>query len=582
MQNLSYSKLAALLLVASSQFIYVVLAVSAPTTTGAPATEMPTVTTPAATSKAPEPKGLTAEFLHKYLAAEIAAQRGEIDFAAGVFFQLAQTTQDARLAERAARAALFGKNQQLAAEATALWLKLDPTSAEAQQTAAQMFIVSGNLVDAKPQLQKLLAKEETRANGFLYLNGLLAKQQDKKAVLKLVEELAQPYPTLAEAQFTLANSAWIAGDDTKALNALTKADQLKSGWEVAALLRGQVLSTQSLDTTINFYKKFLDQYPEANEVRLSLVRALIAQKRNAEAKVEIKKLSTSAKADGDSLALLGLLSYQAGELDDASGYFQDTLKLPRRDNEQTYIYLGQIASKQKKYAEAEKWFNQVKPGDLYLDAQINHAEMLVQSKNVDAAIDMLDNVQNLDEQQQAEVLRVQASLLSQVKRDQEAYDLLEKAVKNLPVTHGIIYDYAMMAEKIKKYDVSERELRRVMVIKPDFAQAYNALGYSLADRNIRLQEAKALIEKALSYSPNDHFTLDSLGWVEYRLGNLAVAAEHLSRAFNVSNDPEIAAHLGEVLWQQGKKDEAKKLWNEAKKASPDNQPLLDTIKKFNS
>ena len=557
MQKLSIIKIAVLVLFASTQVSF-----------AAPAVK--------------ESQGLTPEILHKYLAAEIAGQRGELDFAAQIFYELAQTTQDPRLAERAARAAQFAKNQQLASEATALWIKLDPNSVEAQQSAAQMFVVSGNLIEAKPQLQKLLAKEETRANGFLYLNGLFAKQEDKKAVLKLVEELAQPYPKLAEAQFTVANAAYTAGDDTKALNALTIADKLKPGWEVAALLRGQILSGQSLDTTINFYKKFLTQYPQANDVRLSLVRALIAQKRNAEAKIEIKKLSGTTKVDGDGLALLGLLSYQVNEFDDASQYFQEALKTPRRDNEQIYIYLGQIAAKQKKYAEADKWFNQVKPGDHYLDAKVSQAEILVQTKNVDAAIEMLDAVQDLDEQQQAEILQAEASFLGQAKRDVEAFNLLEKAVNNLPVTHNIIYDYAMSAEKLKKYDIAERELRKVMKVKPDFAQAYNALGYSLAERNIRLDEAKTLIEKALSFNPNDSFTLDSMGWVEYRRGNLDAAVKFLRQAFGVSKDAEIAAHLGEVLWQQGKKEEAKKIWNEAKKVSPDNQPLLDTIKKFNS
>ena len=377
-------------------------------------------------------------------------------------------------------------------------------------------------------------------------------------------------------------AAYTAGDDAKALNALTNADKLKPGWEAAALLRGQVLAGQSLDTTINFYKKFLSQYPQASDVRLSLVRALIAQKRNAEAKVEIKSLSGAAKTDGDALALLGLLSYQANELDDANQYFQEALKIPRRDSEQIYIYLGQIAAKQKKFAEADKWFNQVKPGDHYIDAKVNQAEMLTQNKNVDAAIEMLDALPDLDPQQQAEILHVEANLLGQAKRDTEAFNLMEKAVTNLPVTHNIIYDYAMFAEKIKKYDVAERELRKVMKVKPDFAQAYNALGYSFADRNIRLDEAKTLIEKALSFNPNDSFTLDSMGWVEYRKGNLDAAVGYLKRAFEVSKDPEIAAHLGEVLWQQGKKDEAKKIWSEAKKASPDNQALTDTIKKFNS
>jgi len=153
-------------------------------------------------------------------------------------------------------------------------------------------------------------------------------------------------------------------------------------------------------------------------------------------------------------------------------------------------------------------------------------------------------------------------------------------MNTLPNTPELVYDHAMAAERLQRLDVMEKELRRLIQIKPDFAQAYNALGYSLADHNMRLDEARGLIEKALTLSPNDYFILDSMGWVQYRLGKLDKAADYLRRAYTVQTDPEIAAHLGEVLWQQGKHDEAVKTWEEALREHPDNESLLNTTKKF--
>ena len=168
------------------------------------------------------------------------------------------------------------------------------------------------------------------------------------------------------------------------------------------------------------------------------------------------------------------------------------------------------------------------------------------------------------------------------KRNQDAYDLLDKTVKNMPNTPELVYDYALAAERIQKLDLMESELRKLIAAKPDFAAAYNALGYSFADRNIKLDEAQTLIEKALSITPNDHYMLDSLGWVYYRKGNLDKAIEYLQQAYKVNPDPEIAAHLGEVLWQKGQHEEAKKIWQDALSANPDNQVLRDVSNKFKS
>jgi tetratricopeptide (TPR) repeat protein len=532
-----------------------------------------------AKSKAPQTE-LTAEFVYKYLIGEIAGQRGDLGLASNLFLDLAKSSRDPRLAERAAKAAAYGNKPKTAIQAANLWAELDPSSVEAQQASTQMLLSTGNLAEAKPHLQKLLAKEETRANGFLYLNSLLARQSDKNAVLSLVQELAKPYPDLPEAHFTIAHAAWSAGKNDLALSELNTADKLRPGWEIAAILQGQVLFSQSPDAALVFYHNFLNKHPEANEVRLTTARLLVNQKRFDEAKAEFIKLVEASKGNPEVLVVVGLLSFQAADYAEAEKYFQQALETGFKDPDQVYLYLGQIAERRKHDDEALTWYNKVQPGERYLDAKLSIAAVLARTQSVDAAVQMLDTLEDLNNEQLVLVIQAQANLLGQAKRYQEAYDLLDNAVSNLPNTPEIVYDYAMAAERVQLLDVMERELRKLIQLKPDFAQAYNALGYTLADRNMKLEEAHKLIEKALTLSPNDHFILDSMGWVEYRLGKLDKAADYLRQAYTAQTDPEIAAHLGEVLWQQGKHDEALQTWDEALRAHPENEVLINTTKKF--
>lgn len=525
--------------------------------------------------------GATGEFVFKYLVGEIAGQRGEMGLSSKLFYELAQSSQDPRLAERAAKSAIYSGNLQLAIPATQLWVTLNPTSDEAQQASTQIALSTGNLEQAKPHLQKLLEKEEGRANGFLYLNTLLAREKDKKAVLKLVQELAQPYPKLPEAHFTIAHAAWEAEQSDLAITEADKADAVHPGWEINAVLKGQVLFAKAPDQAINFYRAHLNKYPESNQVRLTLARMLVNQKRLTEAKPEFEKLITGASSTPEMLVVVGLLSAQAEDYQDATRSFEAALVSDFKDKDQLYIYLGQVAEKQKNEAKALTWYQKVEPGDHYVEANIDIANIISHTENVDVAIKKLDDLQDLNDGQLTQVVQAQANLLNQAKRYQEAYEMLAKASANLPTNTALSYDYAMAAERVNQSDVSEKELRKLIQLKPDFAQAYNALGYSLADRNVKLEEAKQLIQKALALSPNDHYILDSMGWVEYRLGDLDQAATHLREAYATQADPEIAAHLGEVLWQQGKKDEALKTWGDALQAHPDSQPLLDATKKFN-
>jgi tetratricopeptide (TPR) repeat protein len=409
---------------------------------------------------------------------------------------------------------------------------------------------------------------------------LFARQSDKEAVLAIVQDLAAKYPNLAEAHFAIAQAAWDAEKNNLALEHLVMAEKLQPGWELAALLQGQILFADNPNAAIDYYKGFLNKHPKANETRLSFARLLVNQKRFDEARKEFVTLANASKENPEILVVIGLLSYQSGAYEEAENYFQQALKTDYQDLDQVYLYLGHNAEKQNKDQVALDWYNKVQPGERYLDAKLNIAYVLNRSQGTDAGIDLLKKLEGLHSVQQATVNQAIASLLTQGKRDAESYAILEETVNTLPNTPEIIYDFAMVAERMKKLDVMERELRKLIQVKPDYAPAYNALGYSFADRNINLQEAHTLIEKALLLSPNDHYIMDSMGWVHYRMGSLEKALDYLQKAYAKQTDPEIAAHLGEVLWQKGKRDEAIKTWEEALQTHPDNEVLLNTSKRF--
>ena len=532
------------------------------------------------------PEGaVTAEFVYRYLIAEVAGQRGDLATSGTIFYELAKTTRNPGLAERAAKVSAYGNVGQLTMPAVKLWAELDPASNEAQQAMTEMLVGSGKLKEAQPFLAQLFVKEETRAGGFLYLSTLLSRNPDKAAVLNLVQALAKSYPELAEAQFAIAQSAWAAHKDSVALDALNKIETLKPDWPIAALLKGQVLSEQNPLTAINFYQDFLDQHPDANEIRLNMAKLMVSQKQYDLAKANFPILLANAKTSeaknaAEITAIIGLLSYQGGDYPAAEGYFQEALKLGFKDADQIYLYLGQVNEKLNQAEQSLSWYNKVAPGQHYLEAQVNIATAMARGGKVDQAIDKLDSLDNLNTQQQIIVIQTEAALLVKAGRHQEAFDLLDKAVKNLPNTADLVYDYALAAERLKKFDLMEAELRKTIADMPNFAAAYNALGYSFADRNIKLNEALSLIEKALSLSPNDHYILDSLGWVHFRKGNLNKALDYLQQAYQYNADPEIAAHLSEVLWQQGKQDQANVVLNEALRNHPENELLKTTRSKL--
>ncbi len=524
-------------------------------------------------------QALTPDILFKFLVAEVAGQRGAIGIAQSAYLDLARQTKDPRIARRAAEVSLFARDQAGALEATRLWAAAEQDSARAQQTLAALLLNEGKVEEAEPVLRTLL-KDDT-ANGFLHLSPLLGKMRDSRAALELVERLAADYPGLPEAHYAVAQAAASAGRFDEAVTALKQADNLRPGWEPAALMRAQVLAKTSRADALVFMRNFLAAHPDAREIRLAYARTLVNASQFTEARTEFTRLTRDYPRNAEVSFAAGLLSLQMGDLDTARDLLAQTLEYDPRDLGTVYYYLGQVAEQMKQPETAAANYAEVKTGNYLVSARARQAALLARMGKLDEARALLAATRGENDAQTIRLVQAQAELLRDNKDYSAVFEVLSEGLKRYPDSADLLYDRAMSAEKLDKLDVLEADLRRVMVLRPADAQAYNALGYTLADRTTRLPEALVLLDKALTLAPEDPFILDSMGWAQYRSNNLAPAQEYLERAFKARPDPEIAAHLGEVLWARGQRDKAGKLWESSLQSHPQNEVLLETRHRLN-
>jgi tetratricopeptide (TPR) repeat protein len=518
---------------------------------------------------------LTPDLLFKFLVAEVAGQRGAIGIAQSTYLDLARETKDPRVAHRAVEVAVFARDEAAALEAARLWATSDAASDRAQQTLAALLLSAGSFAEAEPVLRDLLKQDS--ANGFLHLSSLMGKLRATQEAFELVERLAADYPALPEAHFAVAQAASDVGRFETAMTSLQQADTLRPGWESAALLRAQILGKTSRADAMDYMQNFLATYPGAREVRLAYARSLVNDNRFNEARIEFTRLTTDFPRNADVSLAAGLLSLQMGDLGAARDLLTNTLEYNARDPDTVHYYLGQVAEQMKEPDAAIAHYLEVTSGNFLVSARVRQAALLVRAGRQDEARALLAATRGGNDAQNVRLIQSQAELLRESKAHAKAFDVLSEGLKRFPDAADLLYDRAMVAEKLNKLDVLEMDLRRVIVLRPDDAQAYNALGYTLADRTKRLAEAIALLDKALSLAPEDPFVLDSVGWVQYRSGNLARAQEFLERAYKARPDPEIAAHLGEVMWGRGQREAADMLWQTSLRTHPQNELLRETI-----
>jgi len=543
---------------------------------------------PAATQAAPTPlanlplQDLSGQMLYDFLLGEIAAQRGSPALAAQTFLDLARRSRDPRVARRAVEVANFARMPAVALEAARIWHETDPTSSPALQTVTVLLVGAKRVDEAEPFLAKLFALDaNAAANGFMQVGRLLAGNPDPAANLRVVRKLAERYANLPQAHLAVSQAAATANDEALALAEARSAISLRPDWEAAALYEAQLLQRRSPGEAAKRLAAYLQKYPDSRDVRLGYARILVLDKRLPEARAEFESIAKRFPKDTDAVYAIGLLAFQVKEYAIAESSMKRLLELGYRDANSVRYTLGQIAEEQKDWPRAIEWYMAIQRGEQLLPARMRTANAIAKQGKLDEARAYLRAVSVQDEPQRVQLVVAESQLLRDANLHREAFDFLGQALAKSPDQPDLLYDHALTAEKLDRFDILESNLKRLIQLKPDHAHAYNALGYSYAERNVRLPEAKQLIEKALEFSPADFFIIDSLGWVLYRMGDLQGAARELRRAWEGRSDGEIGAHLGEVLWALGERDEARRIWREAQQSSPENETLQKTLKRFN-
>lgn len=559
--------------------------------------EVPAPSSAARAARTPLPNvALTPDILYRVLAAEISLQRGLVGPAYRTYMDLARETRDPRLAQRATEIAFNARVAQQALDSARLWSELAPKSPAARQVLSTLLVLNGRWEDAEPLLVQQLAAAPAghRGDAILLLQQQMSRTSDPAGAVGVLQRVTAGDTKLAETHLALARAREAAGDNAGALTELDQALRIKPDLEPAALMAAELQAESATDKSIEVLKRFLAKSPQSVNGHITLARLYLQKNDMQAARAEFEVLRKVAPNDPRVPLALGLTSLQARSYDDAERYLKEYLQMaeksPAANPDVAFQYLAQIAEEKKDYATAINWLDRIEDGRLATAAQAKRGQLLVRMGKLDDAQavfgELLADAEDISDpiqrnQRMTAIRQAEVGALLEGKAYDRARKVLDERVKVEPDNADWLYELAMLDEREKRYDSMERGLRKVIALQPEQKQGYNALGYSLADRNERLPEARKLLERASELGPDDPYIMDSLGWVKYRQGELQPAADLLKTAYSKAPEAEIGAHLGEVLWQLGQHEEARKTWYEAAKVEPENATLLDTLRRYN-
>ena len=560
--------------------------------------------TPAA-SAAPQRSKLDAPLFYQLLIGEIELRNGEPGTAYQVLMDAARRTREPALYQRATNIAIQARAGEQALQATDAWRKALPKDIEAIQMQAQLHVLLNRPTELAGSLRELIELSPTLDQAGLInsVPRLVARMPEPSKVQAALEPWLRSYfdkpATDMSARVAVARLSLASGEHAKAFEMAKSYIERDPKSELAAGLALDLLPTHPEAESL--LQDHLRAAPDDLGMRLAYARWLTRAQRYGEAVTEFSAITQNPQAPAAVWLSLGALQLELHQQAQAQANLQQFLKLtdtatpgnvlPNADNntqvdtnddsrQQAWLMLAQIAEQQGNFAAAEGWLAKIGSSEQTMEVQYRRASVLAHQGRVQAARELLRSTpEKTPDDAKAKVI-AEAQLLRDLKQWKLAHEVLAAGNQRFEGSIEMLYEQAMMAEKIGKMDELEKLLRRVIELKPDHYHAYNALGYSLAERGQRLPEAKVLIEKALSHMPGDPFITDSLGWVEFRLGHNQSAITLLKRAYQARPDTEIAAHLGEVLWSSGQKDEAKRIWREGAKRDKDNEALQETLKRL--
>ncbi len=525
---------------------------------------------------------LSADLMYKIMLSDLARQQNSNELALAALVDVAIETRDPRLAAQATRQAVITSQYGTAIQMARLWQELSPDSVDVHQTLGNLFVVEKQPEQAIGYYSKALALTDEKNRGPLLkqISATLIRYDSQQQALALIEQLATEYPDSADVALAHASVAGALKEYDVANTAIDRTLALDPDNTNAAVFKFSLLLLQKKDIDAEkFANKSLKKYPDSIILRTALARYYLETSKLKEAEKEYLIIHRQDNTSIIAPMALALIRMDSKKYDDAAGYLKKVLEL-QPENDLARVYLGDIATLQKRLDDAIQWYRSVTDQEQLFSARLRMVDVIMERDGVDAALRELEALHPVSASQHIDLILLKNELLTKGGHTKEARELVNAALADSPDNIDLLYARAMIAASNEDVAGLEKDLLRVLELKPGHVQALNAYGFTLADLTDRYEEAYSLISAALKQKPGDPYILDSMGWVEFRRGNYSEAEVYLRRALEKRNDPEIASHLAEVLLAAGKTREAKKVWTKANKDFPDNDKLMAVRKKI--
>ena len=573
--------------------IPVVVALSFATAFGGAQANPPASPTSNTPSPPPSNAKLDGNLFYEILLGEVTTRTGDPGAGYALILDAARRSRSEQLYQRAADIALQSRSGEYALAAAKAWQEDHPQSREANRYVLQILIALNKVGETAGPLRQFIeqAPLPNRAGILSAVPQMYGRIADKAAAVSAVKEAfkgeLENRSTGAAAWISLGRLQLAADDKAASLQSLAKAKAMDPAYEGQARLALELMD-EGISASEPFVQDYLEKHSNT-EVRMLYARVLLSRSNFSAASDQLTRVTQEKPDMPEAWLLLASLQTQNQEMQRAQGSLRHFFELTDAAGEaqrnqrlmtQAYVLAAQISEKQGDLEAARSWLDRIENAGEIFSVQRQRASLLAKQGQISEARTLLRNLPGSTADERRLKLLAEVQLLKDSGENEQAYRLQSEAIALTPEDNDLVYDQAMLAEKTGRLDEMETLLRQVIARQPDYHHAYNALGYSFADRGVRLEEAKRLIQKALEFAPEDPFITDSLAWVEFRLGNKAEAVRLLRFAFAKKPDSEIAAHLGEVLWSQGNTSEAKAIWQEGLRLNPNNSTLKGTLKRL--
>lgn len=513
------------------------------------------------------------------LVAEFAVRRDRFDLALGNYMQQAHETRDPAVTARATRIAQYLKADNAALDGATLWTEIEPDNLEGQFTLSSMLAKQGKPLQALQPMTTVLEKGGETNFAMIAASALSMDDKQRNELEIAFDKLIERHPNNTQLLISKALLLQQRGEGENALKHIRRALKIEPQNLHAIVTEARLLHQMDRpNEAFARLEKVVSQYPDNRRLRLQYARMLMSKDMDA-AKQQFEWLLSTTPGDPDLLMSLGLISNEIGDTDDARSYFKQLLETGQRDLE-AHFYLGQMEEQQQNWGQALYHYQQIPPGKDYITALSRITAIYIAQGRLEVAQQNLQQNRVQHPELALKLYLLEAEVLNKGQRYQDGQQLMSEALLLFPNEANLLYTRAMFNEKLERYDRMEKDLRNIIAQEPDNAVALNALGYVMINQSDRIEEAYQMIKRALELKPGDPAILDSLGWAEYRRGNLAQAVQLLSQAYEIFPDHEVAAHLGEVLWQIGEKKQALEIWRQGLMRTPDSRYILDTLKRF--